>query len=153
MKNVFNKLLLATGIVFSTIIFLGSCSKNDDDTSMGSSDNKNYFVNNVLARDLTVTLAKDNNTDITADFVSYTFRLNDSTGTYGSISAANIQKTIIGTWTADANFENLTFNFAATPVPALAFISKQWNITSRAGVTTTFAATNGEADMFQFTKK
>jgi hypothetical protein len=153
MKTIINKLFLATGIVFSTILFLGSCSKNNDDTSMGSSSNKDYFVNNVLARDLTVTLAKDDNTDITADFVAYTFHLNDSTGTYGSITAANIQKTVIGTWTSDAAYEKVTFNFAGTPVPALAFLNKPWSITSRGSVSTGFAAANGESDVFQFTKK
>jgi hypothetical protein len=152
MKTLITRIFFASGLLFCTNFFFAGCSKSND-TTITSSSNHDYFVNNVLARDLTVTLAKDDNTDITADFVSYTFHLNDSTGTYGSITAANIQKTVIGTWTSDVAYEKLTFNFAGTSVPALLFMNKQWNIASRGSATIGLTAANGESDILQFTKK
>ena len=153
MKKIISKLSLLTAVCFSGALLLTSCTKdNVDDNSSSSTTAHDYFVNNMLKRDLTVTSAIDNSTDITADFSGYTFYLADSTAYSGSISAANFVRTTIGTYTVDAAYTKITFSFPGT-IPILNFMTKQWQFTSNSSVTIDLSAANGETDVLRFSKK
>lgn len=123
------RFVVLAGIIFSGAMFLSSCSKSSDSTT--TSPEHDYFVNNVLGRDLTVSFAKSGSTDITTDFASYTFHLTDTTVLGGNIQAANIARSTFGIWGVDNTYSNLNINFAGTTVSSLAFMSQLWKINSR----------------------
>ncbi len=132
MKTLLYKLALIISISFSTVL-LNSCSKDDDDnsTTVTGSANAQYFSNNVLNRDLTVQQALNGGTDITASFNGYTFRLTKNAAYSGTITAANDLLSENGTWSVDADYNNITFNFPTDMIPDLAFFNKQWTFSNR----------------------
>jgi len=151
MKKIISKLSLLAAICFSGAMLLTSCSKDPVDNS-STSPGHDYFVNNMLGKDLQVTSAIDNSTDITADFNGYTFHLTDTAALSGTISAANFVRTTIGIWTVDAAYTKITFSFPGT-IPILNFMTKQWQFTSNTSVTIDLSAANGETDVLRFAKK
>ncbi len=151
MKKIISKLILLSAISFSGALLLTSCSKDPVNKS-STSPGHDYFVANVLGRDLMVTSAIDNTTDITADFNGYTFHLTDTAALGGTISAANFVRTTIGMWTVDAAYSKITFTFPSS-IPILNFMTKQWQFTSNSAITIDLGAANGETDVLRFAKK
>lgn len=150
MKKVMHKLILITGIVFFVTVLLSSCSKSNSSSS-SSQTAHDYFVNNLLGRDLAVTLAKNDTADITANFAGYTFHLTDTASFGGTISASNLVRSYVGTWSIDANYQNITFTYPAQ-ISSLAFINKQWLISTMSTITISLTATSGTAATLQFKK-
>src|SRR5438045_2233911 len=122
MKKIISKLSLFAAICFSGALLLTGCSKDTVDNP-STSTGHDYFVNNMLGKDLVVTSAVDNTTDITADFSGYTFHLTDTAALAGTISAANFVRTTIGVWSVDAAYSKITFSFPS-PIPILNFMTK-----------------------------
>jgi hypothetical protein len=151
MKKIIFKLSLLAAICFSGSLLITGCSKDSVDNP-STSTGHDYFVNNMLGKDLTVTSAIDNNTDITADFSGYTFHLTDTATLSGTISAANFVRTTIGVWTVDAAYSKITFSFPSA-IPILSFMTKQWQFTGNTSVTIDLSAANGETDVLHFSKK
>jgi hypothetical protein len=149
MKNLLYKLTLIIAISFSTVL-LNSCSKDDNNSTTGSSSNAQYFSDNVLNRDLTVQQALNGSTDITASFNGYTFRLTKNAAYSGIITAANDLLSENGTWSIDADYSNLTFSFPTDMIPDLAFFNKQWQFSSRSSAVVEL--TSG-SDVLKFQRK
>jgi hypothetical protein len=152
MKKIISKLILLAAISFSGAMLLTGCSKDNANDNSSTSTGHDYFVANMLGKDLMVTSAIDNTTDITADFSGYTFHLTDTAALGGNITAANFVRTTVGVWTIDAAYSKITFTFPS-PIPILTFMTKQWQFTSNSTTTIDLGAANGETDVLRFSKK
>ena len=152
MKKLIVRFAVLTGIIFSGTVVLSSCSKNDTNTATYSS-NKDYFTSNMLNRDLIVSFAIDDTTNITVPLSGYTFHLVDSSAFSGSITASNITRTVVGTWSIDASYNTITFSFPQVLEPYIIFISKQWQFVNRSSPTIMLKAADGESDQLQLIKK
>ncbi len=151
MRNSIQKFILILGIALTGTILFSSCDK--DDTSNPSMTNEEYFTNNALNRDFLVHLATDNGTDITAQFAGFTFRLTKTASLSGNISASNDILTENGTWSIDAAYDKITFNFPTSTISSLAFFNKQWQFTSRNSALIELSAANGETDVLHFQRE
>ena len=157
MKKLTLRFIVLAGIIFSGAMLFSSCSKNNSDTTaVSTAEAKGYFENYMVNRDLGVALAIDDTTNVTIPLSGYTFRLTDSTGgtaTSGTVTASNITRVVAGTWSVDAGYNTITFNFADVLVPYIIFVSKQWQFVNRNSPTIMLKAADGETDLLQFTQK
>lgn len=152
MKNRIYKMLQTAAIVFCCVTIISSCSKDDNDTNNPSSGQA-YFSNNATNRDLLVVYAKDDNTDVSTKFSGYNVRLADTTSTAGTITVWNNLLSVKGTWTIDANYDNITFVLPVNIIPDLALMNKQWRFSNRESATIKLVAANGETDEVHFARK
>ncbi len=142
------KLILLAGIFFPATVILNSCVK-DDLTATSTVSTQQYAENNVLNRDLFVSTATDDNTDITAHFNGITFHFTGS-GLSGSATAANDLLSVSGTWSLDTNYDKITFSFPTDVLASLAFMNKQWLINISSSTLVMLSAANGETDVLYF---
>lgn len=151
MKNTIYKLVAAASIVFCCIIIISGCKKDNDNADNSSS--QVYFSSNVINTDLLLTLAKDNNTEVTSKFAGYTFRLTDTASLAGTITVWNDLLSVKGTWSIDANYDKISFALPTNIIPDLALLNKEWQFSSRQTTSIKLVAANGEADELDFSKK
>ena len=146
------KLTCSTFFIAALSLFgftsLNGCSKSDATviTTPG--------VQNILDRDLIVSYAKDDNTDITSQFNGLTFHYTGpSTANSGPASAANTLLSVTGSWTMNASHNKITFAFPTGIFSTLAFMNKEWLIANTASNPLVLTATNGETDILYFSLK
>jgi hypothetical protein len=152
MKKIIYKYSFLAGIFFCTAAVLNSCSKTDVNIN-SSAAVKEYFVNNMLGRDLAVALAKDENTPITSMFTGYNFRFITTTASAGTATVSNDLFAINGTWNINTTNNTITFNFPVTIITSLVFINKEWQFANRNAATIILTATNGETYELHFVIK
>lgn len=148
MKNILLKLVSGTAFLFSMVILLHSCSKKDSDNKVA----ERYFNENVVNRDLTVHLATNNGTDITSQFDDLTFRFTKTASLSGTATATNDLMTIEGTWTVDAQFDNITIAFE-DGITNPEFINRKWRIASRASSVIELTSADGTPHVLHFQRK
>jgi hypothetical protein len=121
-------------VVFAiAIIALPGCSKTA--SPVPSTDLLNqYFEQNILNRDFVVDSARDNGTELTAQYNGYTFRLLKNTYYDGPMNAVKTgSQTITGTWSSNEDYSKLTITLNQPASPAeFAFINRPWRFTSKA---------------------
>ncbi|MFM2326771.1 MAG: hypothetical protein RIR31_973 [Bacteroidota bacterium] len=152
MKKIIYKFILLTGIFFCAAVILNSCSKADANIN-SSAAVKEYFLNNMLGRDLTVAFAKDENTAITAMFAGYNFRFTATTASAGTATVSNDLFAVNGTWDINTTNNTINFNFPVNIITSLVFINKEWLFANRNAATIILTATNGETDELHFVIK
>ncbi|MBS1512169.1 MAG: hypothetical protein JST86_15075 [Bacteroidetes bacterium] len=135
--------------IFLSAVAYSGCSKNSGTASSTAHD---FFTANLLNRDLAVVMAKDDTTDISADYVGYTFHLTDTSAVGGSIGAANLVRTIFGTWGTDAAYLNITFAFPSGSNSSLTFMNRQWQISTSNSTNITLTTTVGRNGTLVFKK-
>jgi len=158
MKQIIYKTMLVAGLSLMGAIALTSCNKKDDnlDTAIALKQaSQNDFATNVANHDLTVAMAKDDGTDITANFAGYTFKIVDSaaTATSGVVTVANDLLSVTGTWFVDESFSKITFQFPTAVIPKLIFFNKEWGFKGTSSATINLQPTDGEDDAVQFVRK
>jgi hypothetical protein len=154
MKTLFLKLFFVIVILTCTQFFT-SCSKDDPIVTNSSSTptaSSQYFFDNVLNHDLSVSTAVDNGTDITAKCNGYTFKFAKNGAMNGTVSASNDLLNVMGTWSIDADYNKIIFAFDET-FPDFAFFNKQWQFSNRATTMIELEAANGESDILKFQRK
>jgi hypothetical protein len=151
MKNTFYKMLPVAAVALCCVIMASGCKK--DDNSNDTSTAQVYFTSNVINRDLLLTYAKDNTTDVTAKFNGFNFRLTDTASLAGTITVWNDLLSVKGTWTIDAGYDKISFAVPVNIIPDLALLNKEWQFTSRESAIIKVTATNGEADELNFSNK
>ncbi|MGC4104096.1 hypothetical protein [Ferruginibacter sp.] len=153
MKNTLFKLALFAVTAFATPLILSGCDKDDDETTTTNATAKEYFVNNMLNKELVVPLATDNNVNITAKFDGMSFAFTDTTALAGVATASNGLLSVKGTWTVDAGYENISFSFPTNIIADLAFTNKQWHFINRDSATVKLNAVAETGDAIYFSKK
>jgi hypothetical protein len=114
----------------AAILLLQGCSKGESPTE---DLYKKYFEENVLNSDFVVALATENNTDITAAYDGWVFRLLKNTFLDGPMTAKKNGVTYTGTWSSNADYGMLTINITQPSTPAeFVFINRQWKFTKKA---------------------
>lgn len=148
------KLILLSGISFSGAVLLNSCSKKDDTATISTPFQmaKHNFETNILDRDLVVPFAQDDGTNITIKFAGLTFHFTGNGTLTGSATAANDLLSVNGTWSMTAAYDKITFAFPTNLFPDLAFMNKEWLITSN-NFPIVLTAANGENDQLNFSPK
>ncbi len=120
---------LKTKIFFACIacfLVLSNCSKSDSNTT--PVDPIVFFDNNVINKDLSIHLAVDNGSTITAQYNGYTLRFSKNGATNGTVSIANTLLTYTGTWTTTADHTTLSI-VLPTPPTEFTFLNRQWKFT------------------------
>ncbi len=89
-----------------------------------------YFETNVLNRDFIVSLATDNNTDLTPNYTGYIFVLLKTDFYHGPLKATIGNTVYMGTWSSNDDYSKLDISL---PVPPLefTFLSRSWRFTSK----------------------
>jgi hypothetical protein len=92
-----------------------------------------YFEQNILNRDFVVDSARDNGSELTAQYNGYIFRLMKTTYYDGPMTGVNGSTTINGTWSSNEDYSKLTItlNQPTTPAPFV-FLNRSWRFTSKA---------------------
>ena len=146
MKTSITKFVLVAGISVSAITTLNSCSKSETAiVTASSTGNQSYIESTLLNRDLTIPTAIDDGVNVTGEFSGYTFQL---TGSTSGTARAIKDTTIIGNWSLNSSRDKITFDFPPTlnNQQPLAFLNKEWNITSGSNPVKLTAA-NGQNDV------
>ena len=112
-----------------TILLLsGSCTKVSD--PVNNPLLQDYFNQNIINRDFTVTLASDNGTDLTSNYSGYTFVLLKTDFYHGPLRATSGSNTYTGSWSSNQDYSKLEINL---PVPPneFTFLNRAWRFTSK----------------------
>ncbi len=113
--------------ILSFLLLNTSCKKSADPNNPFL---QQLFETNVLNRNFTVSLAKDNTTDLTANYSGYIFVLLKTDFYHGPLQATKNGTTYTGTWSSNADYSKLTI---VLPVPPseFSFLSREWRFTSK----------------------
>ncbi len=114
--------------LFTFSLFFTSCKKPED--IVGNPLLEQYFETNVLNRDFTVSLATDNNNDLTANYTGYTFVLLKSDFYHGPLRATIGSTVYMGTWSSNDDYSKLDINLPVPPTE-FAFLNRAWRFASK----------------------
>jgi hypothetical protein len=111
-----------------SFLLLGiSCKKSGDANNPVL---EQLFESNILNRDFTVSLATDNGTDLTANYVGYTFQLSKTDFYHGPLQAKKNGTTFTGTWSSNSDYSQLIITLP-NPPSEFSFLSRSWRFTSK----------------------
>ncbi len=113
-------------LFFSAVSFL-SCKKS------GSSGNpllEQYFEQNILNQNFVVSLATDNNTDLTSKYNGYIFVLLKTDFYNGPLKATKNNVSYEGTWSSNDDYSKLIITLPNPPLEFV-FLSREWRFTSK----------------------
>ncbi len=114
-------------VLFCLLVFI-SCKKGND--LVNNPLLEQYFETNVLNRDFTVSLATDNNTDLTPNYTGYTFVLLKTDFYHGPLKATIGNIVYMGTWSSNEDYSKLDISLPVPP-PEFTFLSRPWRFTSK----------------------
>lgn len=132
MKHPGNRVLIYRRLCYGLLIFVMICSLASCKKKI-SPDNvflQQYFEQNVLGREFVITLAKDHDQDITADYKGYIFKLVKDDFYHGPLEITRAGSVYEGTWRCDEDFGKLTITLPDSPAE-FAFIDREWRFTSK----------------------
>jgi len=112
---------------FIGMLFFISCKKGE--TSSGSQVEQ-YFEANVINKDFIINFASDNGTDLTANYIDYTFRLLKTDFYHGALEAQKNSTIATGTWSSNEDYSKLIITLPNTP-PELIFLTRPWRFTKK----------------------
>ena len=115
-------------ILLLLLLVSPSCKKNGDPGTNPLLEQ--YFETNVLNRNFTVTLAKDNATDLTANYNGYVFVLLKTDFYHGPLEVTKSGTTFTGTWSSNNDYSKLVITLSNPPVE-FSFLNRAWRFTSK----------------------
>jgi hypothetical protein len=135
------RLLFFFLLLFSGILLLNGCSKDENNTPAWPGNQL------LIDKNFSVPYAKDNGADVTANYNGIIFRFaGPATSLTGTATAANSLFTVTGTWTMNSSRDKISFSFPTNLLPDLAFMNKTWKITNAFVSPVVLKADNGEDD-------
>lgn len=114
------------------IIFNSSCKKSIKNVSHSLAEQ--YFEMYVIGNDFSVTLAKDNTSDITSDYNSYKFVLLETDLLHGPLKATSGGNSYMGTWQTNDDYSKLDISLPDS-IAVFKFLSRSWRFTKKANPT------------------
>ncbi|MEP6583341.1 MAG: hypothetical protein ABJA90_03700 [Ginsengibacter sp.] len=120
------KNILLTVVCF--FLLFTSCKKSGD--LVNNPLLEQYFETNILNRDFTVSLATDNNTDLTPNYIGYIFVLLKTDFYHGPLKATIGNTVYMGTWSSNEDYSKLDISLSAPPAE-FTFLSRAWKFTSK----------------------
>ncbi len=120
-----NKIFTFSMLAF--FLLLISCKKG---ISANDPQLEQYFESNVLNKNFIVSLAIDNNTDLTSNYSNYIFVLLKSDYYHGPLKGSKNGVEIIGSWSSNSDYSKLIITFPSPPAE-LSFLSRSWRFTSK----------------------
>ena len=115
-------------IILCSLLLFPACKKAGD--LVNNPLLEQYFETNILNRDFTVSLATDNNTDLTAKYVGYTFVLLKTDYYHGPLKATFGSTVYMGTWSSNEDYSKLDISLPVPP-SEFTFLSRAWRFTSK----------------------
>ena len=145
MKHYMYKVILVVMLSFCAATLLDSCKKNSDTAASLPADQK------LLDRNLLVSYAKDDGTDITINYNGIIFKFTGpATALSGGATASNTLLTVNGTWSLNTSRNKITFAFPTNAIPELSHMNKQWLIANPSANPVVLTALLGENDELRF---
>lgn len=89
-----------------------------------------YFEKYVIGNDFVVTLAKDNTSDITADYKGYKFVLLETDLLHGPLKATTGNNTYMGKWKTNDDYSKLDISLPDS-ISVFGFLSRSWKFTKK----------------------
>ncbi len=130
MKQIFS----LNKILFYVIIFCGllgsSCKKDSLTNAQGATLLEKFFEDNVLNKNIIITLATDNGTDITSRYNGYVFIMRKGTYYNGNLEAMKNSITYTGTWSSNEDYSKLVITLPSIP-GELVFLQREWRFTRK----------------------
>ncbi len=117
----------SSAIVLCCLLFFTSCKKGG---GLNNALLEKYFETNVLNRNFTVSLATDNNTDLTANYVGYIFVLLETDLYHGPLKASKGGTVYMGTWSSNDDYSKLDISLPVPP-QEFTFLNRPWRFTSK----------------------
>jgi hypothetical protein len=114
-------------IILSFLLVCTSCKKTNPNNNPLL---EQYFETNILNRNIIVTLAKDNTTDLTADYNGYVFVLLKTDLYHGPLKATNDTSIYEGSWSCNSDYSKITI-ILPDPPSEFSFLSREWRFTSK----------------------
>ena len=105
-----------------------SCKKPSD--VVGNPLLEQFFELNVLNRDFTVSLATKDSTDLTANYIGWTFVLQKDDYYHGPLKATKGSNVYTGTWSSNEDYGKLIITLP-TPPDDFSFLNRSWRFTSK----------------------
>lgn len=128
------KKVLLMGIL--AVSLLTACKKDDPATEFNAGA---FYSANLFGRSVVISNAIDNNnSNVTTNFASYTFRFER----VGTVTASNSLFSIPGTWTATSDSTKITIAITGGPTE-LGFLNRQWTLNVRTAPPVQFATNDG----------
>ena len=122
-------------IVFIISVFcLTSCGKELKDAVNGtgtSSILEQYFEDNVLNKNFTISLATNNGVDLTANYNGYLFKMTKTDYYHGPATVTKGSTTYTGTWSSNTDYSKLVITLPSTP-SEFVFLNREWKFTKKA---------------------
>jgi len=114
--------------IFFVLLFsiCGIACKKDIKTTLL----EKYFDKNILNKNFTVTLAKDNTTDLTTNYSNEVFVLQKTDFYHGPLQAIKNGVTYTGTWSSNDDYSKLVITLP-NPPSEFSFLSRGWRFTSK----------------------
>jgi len=122
-----NKLILI--LIFAGLL-VGSCKEKLLTNEDGATLLEKYFEDNVLNKNIIITLATDNGTDISGVYNNYVFILRKGTYYNGPLEAIKNGVTNIGTWSSNEDYSKLAITLASPP-NEFVFLNREWRFTRK----------------------
>lgn len=113
-------------LLFPLIVFI-SCKKS---AGGGNPLLEQYFEKNILNQNFVVSLATDNNTDITNNYNGYVFVLLKTDFYHGPLKATKNNVNYDGTWSSNDDYSKLIITLPNPPAE-FTFLSREWRFTSK----------------------
>jgi hypothetical protein len=114
-------------ILFLLLLMTSSCKSNGDGPNALL---EQYFASNVLNRNFTVSLAKDNGNDLTAVYNGYVFVLLKTDFYHGPLQATKSGTLYTGDWSSNNDYSKLVITLASPP-SEFDFLRRQWRFTRK----------------------
>ncbi len=119
-------------VACAVLLLFASCKK----ATIAGQDQQNlleqYFEQNILNNDFTVSKATDNGSDLTAQYNGYKFRLLKNTLLNGPMTATKAGVVLNGTWSSNDDYSKLVITLPY-PIPAeFGFLNREWKFTKKA---------------------
>ena len=114
-------------IVLCCLLIFTSCKKGG---GLNNALLEKYFETNVLNRNFTVSLATDNNTDLTANYTGYIFVLLETDLYHGPLKASKGGAVYMGTWSSNDDYSKLDITLSVPP-QEFTFLNRAWRFTSK----------------------
>ncbi|MFZ4057159.1 MAG: hypothetical protein ACOYKE_03435 [Ferruginibacter sp.] len=134
MKNIAGKAHTFLVLALFILIVLGGCKKASTNNGGSTNPVEIYFADNVLNKNFIVDFASDNGTDITSQYLGYTFVLTKTTSYYdGQMTGTKGGTIYSGTWSSNSDYSKLVITLNTPSIPTeFQFINRQWRFTRKA---------------------
>ena len=113
--------------LISLFLICSSCKKGDTGNNPLL---EKYFETNILTRNFIVSLAKDNTTDLTANYNGYIFVLLKTDLYHGPMTATKNGVVYDGTWSSNSDYSKLVITLPDSPAE-FNFLTRSWRFTSK----------------------